>query len=66
MAQVSNKLEKGKRISPSFNSEQIELITRLVGVLGDNPSDVVKTIFMNYLSEKNITTEIIKKKLNLE
>ncbi len=65
MVQDSNELEKGKRINPSFNSEQIELIDRLVGVLGKDRSDVVRTIFLNYLSEKNITTEIIKKKLSL-
>jgi len=65
MKHNSNELEKGKRISPSFNAEQIALIDKLVGVLGSNPSDVVKTIFLNYLSEKDITTEIIKKKLKL-
>ncbi len=65
MTQNSNELKKGKRISPSFNSEQISLINRLVGVLGKDPSDVVRTIFLNYLSEKDITTDIIKKKLEL-
>ena len=63
MTQDSNELEKGIRVSPSFNSEQIALIDSLVGVLGDNQADVVKTIFLNYLSEKGITTEIIKKKI---
>ncbi|HJX50523.1 hypothetical protein A3K73_03860 [Candidatus Pacearchaeota archaeon RBG_13_36_9] len=60
------KLEKGIRVSPSFNSKQIELIESLIGELGDNQADVVKTIFLNYLSEKGITTSIIKKKMQLD
>jgi hypothetical protein len=59
-------LKKGIRVSPSFNSKQIELIKSLIGEMGDNEADVVKTIFLNYLSEKNISTAIIKKKLNLD
>lgn len=65
MTQNSNEIEKGIRVSPTFNSKQIELIESLVGELGDNKADVVKTIFLNYLSEKDITTEIIKKKIKL-
>lgn len=63
MTQSSNELEKGIRVGLTFNSQQIALIDSLIGVLGDNQADVVKTIFLNYLSEKNITTEIIKKKI---
>ena len=66
MTQDSNELKKGIRVSPSFNSKQIALIDGLVGELGDNQADVVKTIFLNYLSEKNITTAIILKKLGLD
>lgn len=66
MVQISNDLEKGLRVNLTFNSQQIELITSLIGVLGDDKADVVKTIFLNYLSEKEITTSIIRKKLNLE
>ena len=66
MTQSSNELEKGIRVGLTFNSQQIALIESLIGVLGDDRAGVVKTIFLNYLSEKNITTEIIKKKLNLD
>ena len=65
MTQDSNELEKGIRVSPSFNSEQIALIDSLVGLLGDNQEDVVKTIFLNYLSEKGITPALMKKKLEI-
>lgn len=67
MEQNSNRLvSKGERVNLTFNSKQIELIDSLVGEMGDNRSDVVKTIFLNYLSEKEITTAIIKKKLKLK
>jgi len=65
MVQESNKSEKKTRVNLTFNSQQIALIDSLKGVLGDKQADVVKTIFLNYLSEKDITTEIIKKKLGL-
>ena len=56
---------KGERVGLTFNSKQIEIIESLVGELGDNRADVVKSIFMSWLSEKGITPSIIKKKLNL-
>jgi len=66
MEQISNKkITKGHRVGLSFNSQQITLIESLVGEMGDDKADVVKTIFLNYLSEKNITTAIIRKKLQL-
>lgn len=67
MEQNSNNLvNKGERVNLTFNSKQVELIDSLVGEMGDNRADVVKTIFLNYLSEKEITTAIIKKKLKLK
>lgn len=66
MRQDSNKdVTKGIRVNLTFNSKQIELIESLIGEIGDDRADVVKTIFLSYLSEKNITTEIIKRKLGL-
>ena len=63
MEQVSNnKLEKGIRVNLSFNSKQVEMIDSLVGEVGDDRADVVKTIFLNWLSEKNITSDLIRKK----
>ena len=63
MEQISNdKLEKGIRVNLSFNSKQIAMIDSLVGEVGDDRADVVKTIFLNWLSEKNITSDLIRKK----
>jgi hypothetical protein len=61
----NNNVTKGIRVNLTFNSKQIELIESLIGEIGDDRADVVKTIFLSYLSEKNITTEIIKRKLGL-
>jgi hypothetical protein len=61
MAEKSNK-NKGNRVNLSFNAKQIELIDSLIGEIGDNRADVVKTIFFSWLSEKGITASILKKK----
>lgn len=56
---------KQNRVSLTFNSEQVKIIDSLVGELGNNKADVIKSIFFSWLSEKNITPAIIKKKLEL-
>jgi len=58
----NDKLKKGIRVNLSFNSKQIAMIDSLVGEVGDDRADVVKTIFLNWLSEKNITSDLIRKK----
>ena len=56
---------KRERVSLTFNPKQIKIIESLVGELGDNKADVVKSIFMSWLSEKGITPAIVKKNLEL-
>ena len=63
--QDSNFSEKGNRVYLTFNSRQIELIDSLIGEIGDDRADVVKTIFLNWLSEKNITSSLIRKRLKI-
>ena len=66
MKQISNTIvTKVSRVGLSFNSKQIEIIDSLIGELGDNRADVVKSIFLSWLSEKGITPSIVKKKLDL-
>lgn len=66
MEQLRDKtVTKGKRVNLTFNSKQIEIIDSLIGELGDSQADVVKSIFLSWLSEKGITPAIIKKKLIL-
>jgi hypothetical protein len=63
--QESNKLAKGKRVYLSFNEKQLQLIDTLVGEIGNDRADVVKTIFLTWLSEKGITPSLIKKRMEL-
>lgn len=54
-----------ERVNLTFNKKQIEIIKSLIGEMGDNKADVIKSIFTSWLSEKGITPAIIKKKLKL-
>ena len=63
--QNSNNLEKGIRVYLTFNKKQVELIDNLVGEVGNDRADVVKTIFQNWLSEKGITPSLLKKRMKL-
>ena len=61
----SNNKETRIRVSLSFNGKQVTLIDTLVGEIGNDRADVVKTIFLTWLSEKGITPALIKKRMKL-
>ncbi|HIH31160.1 TPA: CopG family transcriptional regulator [Candidatus Woesearchaeota archaeon] len=61
----SNFIEKGKRVYLTFNDKQLSLIDSLVGELGDDRADVVKTIFLSWLSENGIMPALVKKRMEL-
>ncbi|MEK6908462.1 MAG: CopG family transcriptional regulator [Nanoarchaeota archaeon] len=63
MEHISNKKGKSTRVGLSFNDQQIMLIDSLIGEMGDKRADVVKSIFLCWLSEKNIASDLIKKRL---
>ena len=54
-----------KRVYLTFNLKQINIIDTLVGEIGNDRADVVKNIFLAWLSEKGITPSLIKKRLKL-
>ena len=54
-----------ERVNLTFNEKQLKIIDDLVGEAGDNRADVVKTFFLNYLSEKNIIPDLLRKKLQI-
>jgi len=64
--QNSNISEKGNRVYLTFNSRQIELIDSLIGEIGDDRADVVKIIFLSWLSEKDIISSLIRKRLKIQ
>ncbi|MAG08712.1 CopG family transcriptional regulator [Candidatus Woesearchaeota archaeon] len=51
------------KIHVKFTKEQLDLISRLKGVLGGTNSEVVRTIVMTWLSEKSIVPEAIRRGL---
>jgi len=61
----NNNMVLGQRVNLSLNSKQIEIIDSLIGEMGDNRSDVIKSIFVSWLSEKGISPGIVKKKLKI-
>ena len=68
MQQKSNKSvneEDSGRVSPSFTDEQLKILDSLKGEMGSNRSDVLKSIFIAWLSEKNIAPALIRKRMKL-
>jgi len=63
--QQNSNLKKGIRVYLTFNNKQLNLIDSLVGEAGNDRADVVKTIFLTWLSEKNIIPELLKKRMGL-
>ena len=57
--------EEKDRVSPTFTPEQLKILDSLIGEMGTNRTDVLKNIFIAWLSEKNITPAIVKKKMGL-
>ena len=66
MSPIGNqKTIKRERVSPSFTNEQLIILDSLVGEMGKDKTEVLKNIFIAWLSEKNITPAIVKKKMGL-
>jgi len=49
-------------VNVKFTDEQKEIIDKLTGVMGGSDAEVVRNIFLAWLSEKNILQEYINKK----
>jgi len=59
-------IKKSDRVFLRFNEKQMELLDSLKGEMGNDRADVLKSIFLAWLSEKGIASELIKKRLELE
>jgi hypothetical protein len=55
--------KNNKQINVKFTEEQKEIINSLIGPMGGTDSEVVRNIFLAWLSEKNIMSDIIRKKV---
>jgi len=54
--------KNSNQINVKFTDEQREIIKMLVGVMGGTEAEVVRSIFLAWLSDKAVLTEVIKKK----
>lgn len=55
----------GKNKNPvnvKFTDEQREILQTMIGVMGGSEAEVIRNVFLAWLSEKSITSELIKKK----
>ncbi len=55
--------KNSNQINVKLTDEQKEIVSNLVGVMGGTDAEVVRNIFIAWLSEKSILSEIIKKKV---
>ena len=55
-------MAKTNAIFVRLTDEQREIVKKLVGVMGDNEAEVVRNIFLAWLSDKGIITEVIRKR----
>lgn len=52
-----------KPVNVKFTEEQKAIINSLLGPMGGSDAEVVRNIFLAWLSEKGILSEIIKQKV---
>jgi hypothetical protein len=55
--------KENKRIQVNFTQEQYNLIQKLKGELGGSDADVVRTIVINWLTEKSFISTTLKEKI---
>ena len=62
---VSNWIQMGKTNNPvnvKFTNEQKKIIDRIIGVMGGSDAEVIRNIFLAWLSEKDILQNYINNK----
>lgn len=50
------------QINVKLTDEQSEIVKNLIGVMGGTEAEVIRNIFLAWLSDKGILTEVIKKR----
>ena len=53
-----------RRIQVVFTQEQYEMLQKLKGEMGSSDSEVVRSIVLNWLTEKSFISTTVKLKLN--
>ncbi len=52
----------GKRIQVSFTEDQWSLLSKFKGEMGDTDAEVVRSIVIAWLVEKDFITDVVRKK----
>ena len=52
----------GKRVQVSFTEDQWALLSKFKGEMGDTDADVVRSIVIAWLVEKDFITDVVRKK----
>lgn len=55
--------KNNNQINVKLTDEQKKIVNNLVGVMGGTDAEVVRNIFIAWLSEKSILSEIIKRRV---
>lgn len=51
------------QINVKLTNEQREVVGALIGIMGGTEAEVLRSVFLAWLSDKQVITEMIKKRL---
>ena len=55
-------MSENKRVNISLSEEQLEIIRKFKGTLGNTDSEMIRNIVLAWLNEKDIITNSLKQK----
>ncbi|MCL2688019.1 MAG: CopG family transcriptional regulator [Methanobrevibacter sp.] len=58
-------MSENKRINISLSEEQLTLIRKFKGIMGNTDSEIIRNITLAWLSEKSIISSTVKSKEGL-
>ena len=63
--QMANKKQKtnSEQLNVKLTIKQKAILKNLVGVMGGTEAEVLRTVFMSWLSEKNMINDLVKESI---
>ena len=58
-------MSENKRINISLSEEQLKIIRKFKGIMGNTDSEIIRNIALAWLSEKSIISSTVKNKEGL-
>ncbi|MGL4669250.1 MAG: CopG family transcriptional regulator [Methanobacteriaceae archaeon] len=59
-------MRENKRINISLSREQLTLIRKFKGIMGNTDSEIIRNIMLAWLSEKSMVSSTVKTKEGLQ